>query len=131
VIIITTGFDQADSIIGALIAVLVAFSAVPIIRDSVRILLEEAPAGLDATEIGRAIAAAPGVVSVHDLHIWTITSGFAALSAHVVVGTDEDCHARRREVEEMLGSRFELEHTTLQMDHAEPQPLLQVEGVDR
>jgi cobalt-zinc-cadmium efflux system protein len=131
VIIITTGFDQADSIIGALIAVLVAFSAVPIIRDSVRILLEETPAGLDATEIGRAIAAAPGVVSVHDLHIWTITSGFAALSAHVVVGTDEDCHARRREVEEMLTTRFHLEHTTLQMDHAQPQTLLQVEGVDR
>ncbi len=130
VIIITTGFDQADSIIGALIAVLVALSAVPIIRDSVRILLEEAPAGLDATEIGRAMAAAPGVVSVHDLHIWTITSGFAALSAHVMVGTDEDCHARRREVEAMLRSRFDLEHTTLQMDHAEPRTLLQIEGVD-
>lgn len=129
-IIITTGFDQADPIIGALIAVLVAFSAAPIIRDSVRILLEEAPAGLDATEIGEAMAATPGVVSVHDLHIWTITSGFAALSAHVVVGRDEDCHARRREVEEMLTGRFDLEHTTLQMDHAEPQTLLQVEGLD-
>jgi cobalt-zinc-cadmium efflux system protein len=130
VIIIATGFDQADSIIGALIAVLVAFSAAPIIRDSVRILLEEAPEGLDAAEIGRAMAAAPGVVSVHDLHVWTITSGFAALSAHVVVGTEEDCHARRRELEELLAARFELEHTTLQMDHAEPRALLQVEGVD-
>ena len=131
IIIITTGFEQADPIIGALIAVFVAISAIPIIRDSTRILLEQAPAGLDATEIGEALAAAPGVVSVHDLHIWTITSGFAALSAHVVVGTDEDCHSRRRELEELLEERFRLEHTTLQMDHAEPPQLLQVGGLDQ
>ena len=131
IVILTTGFDRADPIIGALIAVLVAFSAVPIIRDSVRILLEQAPAGIEATEVGEALAAAPGVQSVHDLHIWTITSGFAALSAHVLVGADEDCHARRRELEELLEERFGLTHTTLQMDHSDPAELLQVEGVDK
>ncbi len=99
IIILTTGYDRADPIIGALIAVLVAASAVPIIRDSLRILLEAAPAGLDASEIGEAMARWPGVDSVHDLHVWTITSGFPALSAHVVVGADEDCHARRAELE--------------------------------
>ena len=119
VVIITTGWEQADPIIGALIAVLVATSAVPIIRDSVRILLEAAPEGIDVSELGNAIAAAPGVSSVHDLHVWTITSGFPALSAHVVVGTEEDCHERRRELEAMLGERFGISHTTLQMDHAE------------
>jgi cobalt-zinc-cadmium efflux system protein len=130
IVIITTGFDEADPIIGALIAVLVAVSAVPIIRDSLRILLEQAPAGLEAEEVGRALASAPGVSSVHDLHIWTITSGFAALSAHVLVGADEDCHARRRELEEMLEERFGLTHTTLQMDHQERAKLLRVGGVD-
>ncbi len=130
IVIITTGWEQADPIIGALIAVLVGFSAIPIIRDSARILLEEAPAGLDASEIGRAMAAAPGVESVHDLHVWTITSGFPALSAHVVVGTEEDCHARRHELEGLLADRFGLDHTTLQMDHAEPGGLLQVGGLD-
>jgi cobalt-zinc-cadmium efflux system protein len=128
VIIITTGFYRADPIIGALIAVLVAISAVPIIRDSVRILLEQAPAGLDAAEIGRAMAAVPGVREVHDLHVWTITSGFAALSAHVVVEPEQDCHARRRDLERLLSEHFQREHTTLQMDHVEPE-LLQVSGV--
>jgi cobalt-zinc-cadmium efflux system protein len=130
VVIITTGFNRADPIIGALIAVLVAISAAPIIRDSVRILLEQAPAGLDAAEIGRAMAAAPGVREVHDLHVWTITSGFAALSAHVVVEPEQDCHARRRELEQLLAQSFDLEHTTLQVDHADPPELLQVEGAD-
>jgi cobalt-zinc-cadmium efflux system protein len=60
----------------------------------------------------------PGVVEVHDLHIWTITSGFPALSAHVLVGRDEDCHARRRELEHLLAHDFGIEHTTLQVDHA-------------
>ena len=131
IIIITTGFDEADPIIGALIAVLIAFSAIPIIRDSTRILLEQAPAGLDAEEIGQALAGAAGVVSVHDLHVWTITSGFAALSAHVVVGAEDDCHACRRNLEDLLEQRFGLAHTTLQMDHLEPAELLQVEGLDQ
>jgi cobalt-zinc-cadmium efflux system protein len=130
IVILTTGWEQADPIIGALIAALVAFSAVPIVRESVRVLLEEAPAGMDANEIGEAMAAAPGVESVHDLHVWTITSGFPALSAHVVVGHDEDCHARRHELEGMLADRFGLDHTTLQMDHTEPPELLQVGGLD-
>lgn len=129
-IILTTGYERADPIIGALIAVLVAFSAVPIIRDSVRILLEQAPPGLDAAEIGTAMAAAEGVREVHDLHIWTITSGFPALSAHVTVGGEEDCHARRRELERLLDERFGLQHTTLQVDHEAPAELLQVGGLD-
>lgn len=130
VVILTTGFDEADPIIGALIAVLIAISAIPIVRDSVRILLEQAPPGIDVEEIGRTLAAHPGVNEVHDLHVWTITSGFPALSAHVVVGAEEDCHARRHELEALLADRFEIEHTTLQMDHVTPQRLIQVGGLD-
>jgi cobalt-zinc-cadmium efflux system protein len=61
---------------------------------------------------------APGVVDVHDLHIWTITSGFPALSAHVLVEPKADCHAIRRELELLLEERFSLTHTTLQVEHA-------------
>ncbi len=75
------------------------------------------------------MASVVGVSQVHDLHVWTITSGFPALAAHVVVGTETDCHAKRREIEAMLHSRFGLDHTTLQVDHEGPE-LLQIEVVD-
>lgn len=58
-----------------------------------------------------------GVEEVHDLHVWEITSGFPALAAHVLVGQDEDCHERRRELEKVLYREFSIEHTTLQVDH--------------
>ncbi len=130
IVILTTGYERADPIIGALIALLVAASALPIIRDSVRVLLEEAPAGIDVEELGMAMAGSSGVVEVHDLHVWTITSGFPALAAHVIVGREEDCHARRRELEQLLRERFDLDHTTLQVDHAAPPELLEVGGID-
>jgi cobalt-zinc-cadmium efflux system protein len=129
-IVITTGWERADPLIGGLIAVLIAFSAAPIVRDSVRILLEQAPAELDTGEGGRAMAAAPGIVEVHDLHVWTITSGFPALAAHVLVAPDDDCHARRRELEALLRERFGIDHTTLQVDHASEDRLLHVGGLD-
>ena len=58
-----------------------------------------------------------GVEEVHDLHVWMVTSGFPALAAHVLVGQDDDCHARRYELEELLEDEFGIEHTTLQVDH--------------
>ena len=86
-------------------------------------LLEAAPRGLDPQAIGHALAAHPGVREVHDLHVWEVTSGFPALSAHVLVPAGEDCHARRAELEQLLAERFGLEHTTLQVEHeAEPRP---------
>jgi cobalt-zinc-cadmium efflux system protein len=130
IVVLTTGWQQADPLIGAMIAVLIALSAAPIIRDSVRVLLEQAPAGLDAGEVGRAMAAAPGIVEVHDLHVWTITSGFPALAAHVLVAPGDDCHARRRELEELLRERFGIDHTTLQLDHTPRESLLQLGGLD-
>jgi cobalt-zinc-cadmium efflux system protein len=91
------------------------------VRDSGRIFIEAAPEGLDPEEIGHVIASHRGVVNVHDLHVWEVTSGFPAVSAHVLVEEDEDCHAERRELEELLEERFHLHHTTLQVDHSTPQ----------
>jgi cobalt-zinc-cadmium efflux system protein len=88
-----------------------------VLRDSVSILLETTPRGIDAAAVGHEMAATPDVVEVHDLHIWTITSGFPALSAHVLVRADADCHAIRRRLERMLDERFAIDHTTLQVEH--------------
>ena len=130
VLVIALDWKLADPLVAGLIGLLVIASAAPIIRDSLRVLLEQAPAGVEVTEIGRAMAGAPGIVSVHDLHVWTITSGFTALSAHVLVGEDDDCHERRRELEHMLADRFGIDHTTLQMEHRDHRALLQVENTD-
>jgi cobalt-zinc-cadmium efflux system protein len=116
-VIITTGWLEADPVVSMLIGVLVLVSSFGILRDAVSILLEEAPRGIDAAEVGSRMAAFPGVVDVHDLHIWTITSGFPALAAHVLVRPGEDCHAKRRELEALLRSDYGIEHTTLQVDH--------------
>jgi cobalt-zinc-cadmium efflux system protein len=131
IVIITTGWRYADPLVGAAIGLLVLASSWTILRDSLRILLEQAPAGIDAAEVGRRMAAAEGVVEVHDLHIWTITSGFPALSAHVLVRRGDDCHARRRELEAMLADEFGLEHTTLQVDHVGEHTGLQITSLRR
>lgn len=122
VVILTTGWNYADPLVSLAIAGLVLVSSWTILRDSVRVLLEGAPAGMDAREIGRAMVATDGVQEVHDLHVWTITSGFPSLSAHVLVPPGDDCHAVRRRLEALLRDRFGLLHTTLQVEHAESGP---------
>ncbi len=116
-IILLTGWRYADPIISVFIGLLVLGSSWKLLRDSVNILLEQTPRGIDANEVGKKMAGVPGVEEVHDLHIWTITSGFPALSAHVLVGRDENCHARRHDLEELLAREYGIEHTTLQVDH--------------
>ena len=128
VIIITAGFNRADAIASLVVAGLMLYGAYVLLRASGRVFLEAAPAGLDPEEIGRVLAAQASVVEVHDLHVWEVTSGFPALSAHVVVRAGADCHGVRRQLQALLHERFELEHTTLQVDHeAAPQPPLQIE----
>src|ERR687890_259934 len=117
VVVVATGFTRADGIAALVVAALMVRSGVALLRDSGRVLLEAAPRDLDPQEIGRALASASHVVEVHDLHVWEVTSGFPALSAHVTVGVDTDCHAARAEAERMLHDRFGIEHTTLQVDH--------------
>jgi cobalt-zinc-cadmium efflux system protein len=116
-IIVLTGWLYADPIISVLIGFLVLGSSWKLLRDSVGILLEQSPLGMDANEVGRKMVSVEGVEEVHDLHVWTITSGFPALAAHVLVGNDQDCHERRREIEKVLYREFGIEHTTLQIDH--------------
>lgn len=126
VVILLTGWEAVDPLISVLIGVLVLVSSWGVLRDSVQILLEGSPRGIDVEEVGEAMISAPGVVEVHDLHVWTITSGFPALAAHVLVGEETDCHRKRRELEDVLHERFGLDHTTLQVDHVGPD-LLHVE----
>jgi cobalt-zinc-cadmium efflux system protein len=125
-VVLATGWDYADPLAALAIGVLVLAGAWQILRESVAILLEETPAGIDAEEVGRALAAAEGVVEVHDLHIWTITSGFPALSAHVLVAPGGDCHGVRRELERLLHERFDLDHTTLQVEHVGSERLVDI-----
>ena len=124
--ILITGWEYADPVVSVLIALLILASSWGILRDSTQILLEGSPSGTDVEEVGLAMASMPGVNQVHDLHVWTITSGFAALAAHVLVDRDTDCHATRRVLERMLAERFGIEHTTLQVDH-EGGDLLEIE----
>lgn len=123
-IVLLTGWREADPVAGLLIGLLVLLSTRRVLAESVAILLEAAPRGLDVDAVEAAMRREEGVVDVHDLHVWTITSGFPALSAHVLVEPRGDCHAIRLRLERVLRERFALTHTTLQVEHA--QGLVQV-----
>jgi cobalt-zinc-cadmium efflux system protein len=128
-VILATGFNRADPIASLVVAALMLRSAYWLLRASGRVFFEAAPEGVDPDAIGNELAGQPGVVEVHDLHVWEVTSGFPALSAHVLVGADTDCHATRLELERLLAARFGLRHTTLQVEH-EPRRLLSIEPPD-
>ena len=116
-VIILTGWRYADPLVSVAIGLLILASSWSLLRDSTNILLEATPRGINAEEVGHRMTSVDGVAEVHDLHIWTITSGFPALSAHVLVGQREDCHARRRDLEKLLAREYGISHTTLQVDH--------------
>ncbi len=124
-VILATGWVRADAVAALFVAALMLRASWRLLRDSGRVLLDIAPAGLPVDEIGTAMAAHPGVVEVHDLHVWEVTSEFPTLSAHVLVEPGADCHGIRRELESLLRDRFGLEHTTLQVEHA-PAKLVQI-----
>jgi len=127
-VILATGFDRADAIASLFISALLLHAAVGLLKASGRVFMEAAPAGLDPDEIGRALAGQEGVVEVHDLHVWEVTSGFPALSAHVIVRAGDDCHELRRILQRVVQESFGVSHTTLQVDHeAAAQPPLQIE----
>jgi cobalt-zinc-cadmium efflux system protein len=116
-VVLLTGFDRADGIASLFVAAVMLRAAWALLRDSGRIFLEAAPKGVDVAGVGAAMVGVAGVTEVHDLHVWEVTSGFPALSAHVLVGTDDDCHRARADLETLLHDRFGIEHTTLQVDH--------------
>jgi cobalt-zinc-cadmium efflux system protein len=125
-VILLTGFDRADAIASLLVAGLMLRSAIGLLRESGRIFLEASPKGIDPDRIGRLMAAQSGVVEVHDLHVWEVTSEFPALSAHVTVKADNDCHRTRLELAELIERQFGIHHTTLQVEH-EPKRLVQID----
>jgi cobalt-zinc-cadmium efflux system protein len=126
--ILLWGVQRADPIASLSIAAVMIVAGWRLVKASGRVFLEAAPEGVDPEQIGYAMAAEPGVIEVHDLHIWEVTSGFQALSAHLLVAHDRDCHELRRRVERTLRERFGLEHTTLQVEH-EASKLLDIEPI--
>ena len=117
VLILATGWDRFDPIASLLVAGLMFAAAYELLKESGRIFLEAAPESAPPADVGRAIVAYEGVVEAHDLHVWTVTSGFPALAAHVLVEPGADCHRIRLDLERMLHERFGIDHTTLQVEH--------------
>lgn len=113
-----TGWNRFDAIAALVVAGLMLKAGIGLLRDSGRIFLEAAPRGLEPATIAEAICATRAVTCVNDLHVWEVTSGLPALSVHVSVEYEIDCHEVRRELETMLRERFAIAHTTIQTDHA-------------
>jgi cobalt-zinc-cadmium efflux system protein len=121
VVVLATGFTRADPIATLIVVALMLHAGAGLIRASGRIFLEAAPAGLDLAELGTALAARPCVAEVHDLHVWEITNGMPAASAHVLVDAGQDCHGVRADLERLLAGRG-ITHATLQVDHVTGPP---------
>jgi cobalt-zinc-cadmium efflux system protein len=126
-VILIWGFERADGIASLLIASLMLWAAYGLLRESGRVFMEAAPRGLDPQAIGEALVAEAGVVEVHDLHVWEVTTGMPAISAHIIVGQDADCHEARWRAARLLADRFGVEHSTLQVEHESGEELLQIE----
>lgn len=129
VVIMTTGWHRADPIASLLVAALMAWTGWRLVRAAGRIFLEAAPPGIDPEVLGTELAAVDGVAEVHDLHVWQIGTGEPALSAHVLVRTNKDCHEISGRLRSLLADRHGIRHVTLQADHAES-PAHQVEDCE-
>jgi cobalt-zinc-cadmium efflux system protein len=117
-ILLTTGWNAIDPLMSLLIAGLIGAGSWRLLKEPVDVLMEAAPAGIDVQEVGSAMTSDPDVIEIHDLHVWTVTSDFPALAAHLVVRPGSDRDLVRGRVEEILASRFAIHHTTLQLVEA-------------
>ena len=116
VLILFWNVGSADAIAGLVIAALLVASAFRLIRSSVDILLEGAPGHLDLRQIASEVRELPGVMDIHDLHIWTVSEGFLAMSAHVDLRTGADAETVRRAVHRLLHQGYDIMHTTIQTE---------------
>jgi cobalt-zinc-cadmium efflux system protein len=116
-VILLTGWARADAVAALIVAALMAKAGWELIRESWRIFLEAAPRGINVAAIDANLHAVDGVRDVHDLHVWEVTSGFPALSAHILVDRSHDCHERQHAITGLLQERYGIDHTTLQVDH--------------
>ncbi len=130
-VILATGYTRADGIASLLIAAIMLKAAYGLLKDSGRVLLEIAPEGMSVEEIGNALARHRGVVEVHDLHVWEVSSDLPSLSAHVLVEPGADCHGIRRELEQILDDRFKIDHTTLQVGHVGGEALVPLGSIGK
>ncbi|MGB2874074.1 MAG: cation diffusion facilitator family transporter [Gaiellaceae bacterium] len=117
-LVLATGWDRFDPIASLVVSGLIFWSSFVLLRESTRILLEGSPGGTEPQEVAEAMLRVPEVMEVHDLHVWTVGSGFPSLSAHVLVAPGADCHGIRLELAQLVAERFGLDHSTLQVEHA-------------
>lgn len=128
-IMLTTSFVRADAIASLIVVLLMLRAGIGLVRDSARIFLEAAPAGVDPNALADRLVESEQVEEIHDLHVWEITSGQPALSAHILVAPGGDCHAVRRDLQRRLREEYAITHATLQVDHIgedDDQALLQI-----
>ncbi len=128
IIILATGWEQADAVASLLISGLVLASSWRLISEPLNVLMESAPQTIDVEQLGNALCRVEEVSAIHDLHVWTVTSGFVALSAHVVVRRGADRDLIRARLELVLRDEFAIEHTTLQMEEEAGGGLITLEG---
>ncbi|MBJ7471402.1 MAG: cation transporter [Solirubrobacteraceae bacterium] len=127
-LILAGASDAVDPLLALFVTALMVRSGWQILASSSRVLLEAAPSGISPEEVGAALAAAPGVVEVHDLHVWELTQGFPAVTAHVLVSAGADCHGIRFRLQGLLKEQFGVGHCTLQVDHDHRNELVQLDG---
>ena len=128
-VVLTTGWVRADAVATLVVAALMAYAGWGLLSASWRVFLEAAPEGIDVASIDADLHALAGVVDVHDLHVWEVTSGFPALSAHILVAAERDCHEARVQIADLLHDSYGVEHTTLQVDHPIPPMLIPAEDL--
>jgi cobalt-zinc-cadmium efflux system protein len=130
-IVLATGWNEVDPLVSIMIAALIAAGSWRLLREPIDVLMEAAPAGIDVRKVGNAMAADRDVLEIHDLHVWAVTSGFPALSAHLVVRQGANRDLVRARVEALLRERFEIRHTTLQVVESSEERLIAVENLRR
>ncbi|MGH2584070.1 MAG: cation diffusion facilitator family transporter [Dehalococcoidia bacterium] len=123
-VILTTGWTQADPLISVVISVLIVISAWRLLRESVDVLMESTPPGVDVGEIETGLTSIPGVQCVHDMHVWTVTSGFVALSGHLSIFDPSDYNQVMVAAQNLLRERFGIDHATLQLETPDLEALL-------
>jgi cobalt-zinc-cadmium efflux system protein len=119
VVIASTGWTYADPLVAAAIAMWILPRASSLARRSLRVLLQAAPVGLDVSRLQADLASLPGVVDVHDLHVWTLTSEMDVASAHLVAATTHDAHGVLDRARDVLRERYAIAHATLQVEPAD------------
>lgn len=111
-----TGWYLADPLVSFGIGLVILYTSWDLVRESVDILMQSVPRGIDAERVQQAMEGVPGVVKIHDLHVWSVTSGVFTLSAHAVIRPDGQAHAILDQMEERLKNDFAIEHTTIQLE---------------